>query len=450
MTLPIRARLALLSSALVAALIVGLGVFVYVRLEADLIEAVDEGLRSRAETLLEHLKDGPGADGRIPDDGDMFAQLVTQQAQVLGATDNLVPGSMLAPAELTGGGAARFVDAEVRTVEEPVPGRLLAVPAPAGNVLIVGAPIEDQRDALAVLRLLLGIGGPVAIGLAGVVGWLIAGAALRPVERMRIAAEAISGSEPGRRLPEPGTRDELARLGTSLNAMLDRLEAAMERERRFVNDASHEIRTPLANLKAELDLALRAPRSPEVLVASLQSAAEETNRLARLAEDLLVLARSEGGQLPVRREDLDLDALIREIVNGFAGRAESLGIDLEDVTQDGLRGRVDGVRLRQAVSNLIDNALRHVPPGGRVVVSLARSAGTIKIAVEDSGDGFPPAFLPKAFEAFSRSDAARSRSDGGAGLGLSIVRAIAIAHGGSVTARNLVGGGAIVELDLPA
>lgn len=450
MTLPIRARLALLSATLVAALILSLGLFVYVRLEADLIDAVDEGLRSRAQTLLEQLANGPRPDERIPDDGDMFAQLLTEDGQVLAATDNLAPDPMIVTPGPSGSNAPWFAHAEVKTLEEPVPGRLLVVHAPAGVILVVGAPIEDQRDALTVLRFLLGLGGPVAIGLAGVVGWLIAGAALRPVERMRIAAEAISGSELGRRLPDPATRDELARLGTSLNSMLTRLEAAVVRERRFVDDASHEIRTPLANLKAELDLALRAPRSHDALVASLRSAAEETDRLARLAEDLLVLARADGGQLPVRREDLDLSALIHDTVDTFAGRAEALGVAFDESISDGLRGRVDGGRVRQAVSNLIDNALQHVPRGGRVVVSLTGSAGTIAIAVEDTGEGFPPAFLPRAFEAFTRADTARSRSAGGAGLGLSIVRAVAEAHGGSVTARNRPGGGATVELRLPA
>lgn len=450
MTLPIRARLAIFSGALVAALILGLGLFVYVRLEADLIDAVDEGLTSRAEVLVRVLASGTGPDGDIAADGDIVAQLLVGDGRVLATTANLAPGALLAPEALVGIDGARFFDAEVRTVEETIPARLLAVPGAAGTIVVVGAPIEDQRDALTVLRFLLGIGGPVTVGLAGAVGWLIAGAALRPVERMRIAAEAISGSEPGLRLPEPRTRDELARLGTSLNSMLDRLEAAVKRERRFVDDASHELRTPLANLKAELDLALRAPRSPEALVESLRSAAEETDRLALLAEDLLVLARSEGGRLPLRREDLDLAELIRETISGFAGRAAELGIDLEVSVEDGLRTRVDRARIRQAISNLLDNAIRHVARGGRVAVAATRRAETIAITVEDDGDGFPAAFLPRAFEAFSRADTARSRSGGGAGLGLAIVRAVAEAHGGSVEARNRPEGGSIVELRFPA
>jgi heavy metal sensor kinase len=314
---------------------------------------------------------------------------------------------------------------------------------------VVGASLEDQQEAVGRLLALLLIGGPVGVVLASGVGWLVAGGALRPVERLRVEAEAVSGSEPGRRLPVPNTRDELARLGESLNRMLGRLEAAVERERRFVGDASHELRTPLANLKAELDLALRRARAPDELVLALRSAAEETDRLARLAEDLLVLARADGGRLTVRREDLDAGRLVRDTVASFAGRAAGLGISITPVIQDGVHAEIDPARVRQALGNLIDNALRHTPSGGRVVVELVRRDGSMTIDVADTGEGFEPAFLHRAFDPFSRSDAARSRTDGGAGLGLAIVGAVAEAHGGSVHARNQPEGGASVVMTLP-
>jgi hypothetical protein len=282
------------------------------------------------------------------------------------------------------------------------------------------------------------------------VGWLVAGAALRPVERIRVEAEAISGSEPDRRLPVPRTRDELSALGASLNRMLDRYQAAVERERRFVDDASHELRTPLANLKAELELALRRSRTEAELISALRSAGEETDRLTRLAEDLLVLARADGGRLPIRREEVDLGRLVREIVESFSGRVASLGVILEASVREHVTGTVDPARVRQAVGNLIDNSLRHTPSGGRVTVTVARGPAGITISVADSGEGFPPAFLPHAFEPFTRADAARSRSDGGAGLGLAIARAVAEAHGGTLEARNLPRSGAEVALRVPA
>ncbi|HKZ75709.1 MAG TPA: histidine kinase dimerization/phospho-acceptor domain-containing protein, partial [Actinomycetota bacterium] len=189
---------------------------------------------------------------------------------------------MLTRADVAGLGESRFFERTVATVEEPVPARLLAVPASEGRVLVVGASLEDQWEALARLGILLAVGGPLALILASGVGWVVAGAALRPVERMRAEAAAISASEPGRRLPQSGTGDEVDRLGKTLNEMLERLEQALQHERRFVDEASHELRTPLANLRTELDLALRRSRSVEELEAALRSAAEETDRLARL------------------------------------------------------------------------------------------------------------------------------------------------------------------------
>jgi signal transduction histidine kinase len=338
----------------------------------------------------------------------------------------------------------------VPTTGEQVLARLLALPAPDDTVVITGVTIDDQRAALGTLLLELGLALPVAVILAGGVGWVVAGAALRPVEQMRVEAEAISGSEPDRRLPVPMARDELSALGTSLNRMLDRLQAAVEHERRFVDDASHELRTPLANLKAELDLALRRSRTDEELLATLRSAAEETERLARLAEDLLVIARAEGGRLPIRREEVDVGRLLQETADSFAIRVAGLGLVLEITVAHTVIARLDPDRVRQAVGNLIDNGLRHTPAGGRVSMTLDEGPRGVTIGVADSGAGFPPAFLQHAFEPFTRSDAARSRSGGGAGLGLAIVRAVAEAHGGTVEARNVPGSGAEVALYFPA
>jgi signal transduction histidine kinase len=224
----------------------------------------------------------------------------------------------------------------------------------------------------------------------------------------------------------------------------------VERERRFVADASHELRTPLANLKAELDLALRRARSPSELVDALRSASEETDRLSQLAEDLLLLASAEGGHLVMRLDDIDASSVVRDTVGSFEGRAAALGVTLEASVEDGIRARLDDVRIRQTVRNLVDNALRQTPAGGRVTVDMTKRAGILSIAVADTGNGFETAYLPLAFEAFSRADESRSRAIGGVGLGLAIVRAIAGAHGGTVHARNRPEGGAEVVLELPA
>lgn len=452
MRLPIRARLTLVSAALMAVVLAASGGFLYFRLRADLLEAVDAGLRSRAEALQANLEGSDaslGQGGGLAEPGDAFAQVLGPDGQVIESSPGIEAGPVLTEADVAALGEPRFFERDVVTVEEPVPARLLAVPASHGRVLVVGASLDDQHEALARLGILLAVGGPLALILASGVGWVVAGAALRPVERMRGEAAAISASEPGRRLAPSGTRDEVDRLGETLNAMLERLEQALRRERRFVDEASHELRTPLANLRTELDLALRRSRSSEELAAALRSAAEETERLARLAEDLLVLARTDRGRVPVRREPVDLAELVGGTVEAFAVRAAKAGVSIETHVPSGLRASLDPLRVRQAIGNLLDNALRHTPPGGMVTVDVIHSDGFLSLGVRDTGEGFPAAFLPSAFEPFTRPDASRSREDGGTGLGLAIVRAVAEAHGGTAEARNRPEGGASITLRIP-
>jgi signal transduction histidine kinase len=226
--------------------------------------------------------------------------------------------------------------------------------------------------------------------------------------------------------------------------MLARLNDAFEHERRFVANASHELRTPLALLRTELDLALRRPRSRAELVDALRSAAEETQRLSRLAEDLLLIARADRGTLPVRRELVDVDELLADIRTRFSTRTTSLGREVS-VEPSRLHVEADPLRVGQALVNLVDNALTH--GRGAVVLSAAATDGTVELHVRDSGDGFPDDFAARAFDRFSRADEARGR--GGTGLGLSIVELVATAHGGSAGLRNLPDGGADVWLSLP-
>jgi hypothetical protein len=232
--------------------------------------------------------------------------------------------------------------------------------------------------------------------------------------------------------------------------MLERIEEAVRHERRFVDDASHELRTPLANLKAELDLALRRSRTPDELVAALRSASEETDRLARLAEDLLVLARANHGELPIRRSPVDVDALLTDTLRGFEAQAKARDVTVGSTVAVAKPVALDERRMRQVLANLLANAIRETPEGGRVTVDAILRDGWLEISVADTGAGFPDAFLAHAFDAFSRSDAGRARAEGGTGLGLAIVRAIVDAHGGSVEARNRPEGGALVAIRLPS
>jgi two-component system OmpR family sensor kinase len=453
MRLPIRARLTLVSTALMAVVLVGLGAFLYLRFRADLMDAVDAGLRSRAQTLVgrvDAVGSPLGGTGSLIEAEEAFAQVLGAEGEVLESSPGVGTRPLLDEADLAGLRDPRFSQARVPTEEETVPARLLAVPVSSGRVVVVGASLDDQEEALGRLAALLFLVGPLAVLLAGGASWLVAGAALRPVERMRAQAAAISASEPGRRLPVPRTGDEVARLGETLNEMLERLEEALERERRFVDDASHEIRTPLANLRTELDLALRRARSPEELEQAVRSAAQETERLARLAEDLLVLARADRGRLPVRREPVGVAEVVGSATEAFAPRAAEAGVAIEERVPRDLRANLDPLRIRQALGNLLDNALGHTPRGGRVTIDAVLADGSLTFEVGDTGEGFSPGFLPRAFDPFTRPDASRSRPEGGTGLGLAIVRAIAEAHGGVVDARNRPEGGASVTLRIPA
>ena len=235
---------------------------------------------------------------------------------------------------------------------------------------------------------------------------------------MRARAAAISADTPGERLPVPPTRDEIERLAETLNDMLARLEDALQRERDFVADAGHELRTPLALLRTELELALHQAETPEELREAVRSSSQEADRLSQLAEDLLLIARSDRGRLPLQVEDVDVGRLFQSIQSRFEWRAEEMGRSMRSEARPGLVVRGDGLRLEQALGNLVDNALRY--GAGEIRMTGQDAESVVELHVIDRGDGFPPEFLERAFERFSRAD--QARPGGGAGLGLSIVQ----------------------------
>jgi len=313
------------------------------------------------------------------------------------------------------------------------------------RVVVVGTSTEPLTESRTDLLQLLLLGGPIALLLASIAAYGVATAALRPVEAMRSRAAEISTAAPDQRLPVPQTGDEVARLGSTLNAMLQRLGDALAHERRFVADASHELRTPLAILKMELELALARGRSHEELHAALASAAEETDRLTQLAEDLLVIAQSDQGKLPVTLVETDIAEVLGGVVDRFSRRASDRGRSLEVSVEPGLGVPVDRLRIEQALGNLVDNALRHGE--GPVRLDARSCDGFVELHVIDSGLGFSAEFAGRAFERFSRADA--SHGHGGSGLGLAIVDAIARAHHGMTRLTRNPEGGADVSLILP-
>jgi len=394
MTTRLRLRLTLVFSLAMALVLAGVGWFAYDRIAADLSRTLDQQLRGRAQDLSALVRHGGSlraTQGRLVESGESFAQLVTTDGRVVDATSLLGRRSLLSTGELS-----RVRDEEVFVNRPSVPGldepaRMLAVPV-SGRVLITGVTRENRAETLDSVRDAFLIGGPIALLLAALAGYVLAGAALRP------------------------------------------FEAGVRRERRFVADASHELRTPLAVLTTELELAQRRARSPEELRESLTTAAESTARLSRLADSLLVLAGADDGRLGLKAEELD----VADLAHGV-GERHGIRVEAEPLV---VRG--DPLRLEQALSNMVDNAQRY--GGGEVTLTAKQVDGHVELHVLDEGPGFPPEFVPRAFERFSRAD---STEAGGSGLGLAIVETVARAHSGEAHAANRPGGGADVWLALP-
>ncbi|ALV30927.1 ATP-binding protein [Streptomyces sp. CdTB01] len=305
-----------------------------------------------------------------------------------------------------------------------------------------GVAHQAQQEALDDLVRELVTSLPVVFVLATVGAYWLAAAALRPVERMRVQAAAVTEDTPGHRLDVPPSRDEIARLATTLNDMLTRLQTALDHERLFVADAGHELRTPLSLLRTEIELALRHPRDPQELHASLVSALEETVRLVQLTEDLLLLARTD------RRQDApaavsDLGTVLHRAAARLRNGSPETAVAVD--CAPGLTLALSEDRLDRAVTNLIHNAQRH--GRGPIEVTARPDGARIRIEVRDHGPGFPPDFLPRAFDRFAQADTARTTT--GTGLGLAIAAAIARAAGGTYGATNHADGGALVWITFP-
>ena len=447
--LPIRVRLTLPFAVGMAVVLAAAGFFIYVRVGGALLDSVDQRLRVQAQEVSGRIGQGRSPFDRDNADGPTVAQLVNAGGIVVQSTPRtlrpILAGKALGRALRGRHGLAKRLDRRPRQRLA----RARPVPSEVGGgrgAIVVAESLEPREEALHRLVREFMLGGSAALLLAILAGYAVAAAALRPVEAMRRRAAAIGASTPEKRLPVPPTRDELSRLAETLNDMLGRLQSALDHERRFVDDASHELRTPLALLKTELEIALRQPRSRDELEAALRSAADETDRLTRLAEDLLLVARADEGRLPIRLEQVSARQVLADVAARFEPRAGEQGRPIVVVDGPDAAVEADVARLEQALGNLVDNALVH--GGGEVELTVRESGGSIELHVSDHGSGFPPSFVERAFDRFSRADEARGR--GGTGLGLAIVELIARAHGGRASIATAPGGGADAWIALPA
>ncbi|WP_424918414.1 ATP-binding protein [Streptomyces sp. wa1064] len=473
----VRARAAIGATLVVAVALVAAGLAVLLVLRANLIDQADLQAEVAAREVAGQLATGtPYDELELDDEEDHPVQVTDEEGRVVVVSKDLravtgtgtsgvtpVPSASPSPRDgdddaddaddddgsRPGRGEVSSDDPDFSDGTATVDGttadyRFAAVEAttPDGVTLTVyaGAPLAAEQEAVNTVRGAMLTGLPLLLVVVAGVTWLVTRRALRPVEGIRREMAAITASEDlARRVPEPGSRDEVAALARTTNETLTVLEASVERQRRFVADASHELRSPIASLRTQLEV---AEAHPELL--DLPGAVADTVRLQVLAADLLLLARLDAGEKP-GSATVELGALVREEVSQRTGDRIAVGVE---VPQGGAF-EVNGSRgqLSRVIGNLLDNAQRHAE--GSVAVSVAADGRGVRVEVRDDGAGVPEDERERIFERFVRLDDARSRDDGGAGLGLAIARDVATRHGGALTVDRAAEGGAAFRLWLP-
>jgi signal transduction histidine kinase len=445
----VRVRTTALATLVVGvSLLVG-GIALVVGLRVALTDGVESSIRQQAEAAAEVLANGgtPGLLAR--DDEDTVAQVLDADGRVVVASPALEGEARRDPllADPAAGSQAKV----------EVPGRehrFLAVAMPADTPVgrrsvIVAGSLEEAVEAAEIVTGLLALGLPLLLAVVAFTTWRVVGRALAPVEAIRTTAEGVSAADLSGRVPVPATGDEVAKLGATMNNMLDRLQRAQVRQRRFVSDASHELRSPVATIRQHAEVALEHPGriGRDALADTVRT---EALRLQRLVDDLLLLARADEHTVALHRRPLDVDDIVLDEVRRLQATTE-LEIDATAVSAGAVDGDADA--LRRVVRNLLDNAARHATR--RIAVALTEGAGTVQLVVEDDGPGVPPDERGRVFERFVRLDDARARDHGGSGLGLAIVAELVAAHDGTVTIGDATLGdaalgGARIEVTLPA
>ncbi|MDH4111591.1 MAG: ATP-binding protein [Actinomycetota bacterium] len=436
----VRVRTTLAASSVVGLALVFASMALLVFLGRSLTANVHDVTLTRAEDVAVALAIGDAPDLDMGESEDEFVQVLSPDGRVLDSSSNVIGEPALAL--LPPGGEIHLSDA-------PLEGHTflavaVAASAPDGpRIVLVGRSLDDVGEATSATVPLLVFGVPVLVLVVAWVTWWITGRALRPVEAIREEVETISAGRLDRRVPEPATGDEIARLAATMNRMLSRLQASQARQRRFVSDAAHELRSPVASIRQHSELAITHPRQAKVGELA-QVVHQENLRVERLVDDLLLLARMDEGDGEMV-EEVDLDDLV--LAEATRLRA-STPLRVETHGVSAARSVGNPSELGRVVRNLADNAARHAH--GVVALSLIDVAGRAVLSVDDDGPGIDAADRERVFDRFVRLDAARARNDGGAGLGLAIVRAVVEAHGGEVSLGESPLGGARVEVSLPS
>jgi signal transduction histidine kinase len=433
----VRVRITVIATVLTGVALTVSAVLLVSQVEHRLEAQVRADTQRVADKVAGALQAGKPVDQAVAQPGPgTVVYIVGNRGDVLAASTGLAQ---------TGGSVGPLPDPSLLSGEAPVEIRQQYV-STAGEALkvVAASPLADVQRSVSELSRLLWVGIPILVVLVGGLAWLLVGRALRPVDSMRHEVDEISHSTLHRRVPEPASGDEVARLAHTMNAMLDRLEGAAGRQRQFVSDASHELKSPLTTIRTKVEVASMHPDAADWTDVST-TVLGEVDRLDDMVGDLLQLARLDetGGELPTR-VDVDLD----ELLAAETSRLRSVGVTVDDSGVAAARVQGDRGALRRLVRNLADNAARHAR--SRLAVSVRAADGEAVLRVDDDGPGVPVADRERVFERFTRLDEGRARGAGGAGLGLALVRAVAAAHGGTVRVLDAPLGGARFEVRLPA
>ena len=435
--------------------------FLYGLVSRGLYRRVDDALSSQAQTAAGLFRDEFGENqGNAPTAaGEVIAELnarglwvaVFENKQLLAATATTDNPEVLELAEHAGSEQSdmratvtdlgKFKSTRVKASAFAIGGRQF--------VLLLGQSLDSTGEELALVRGVLYIGLPLALLIAGAGGFWLAARSLAPLGWMAEQARTITDRNLDSRLDVGAAHEELRVLADSFNGLLSRLDQSFETMRRFVADASHELRTPLSVIRGEADVALGQERSAGEYQESLVIIQDEARRLSRLVDDLLNLARADAGHVNLRTEEFYLNDLLAECCRAFHSAAGAKRIDLQCNCPGDVAFRGDPDLIRRLAFNLIDNAVRHTPEGGKVLVGLETAEDGLRIRVADSGVGISREAAPHIFERFYRGDQARSRQNGGFGLGLSIVKWIAESHRGAVDFTSTPGTGTTFTVVLP-
>ncbi|MCI0575066.1 MAG: ATP-binding protein [Chloroflexi bacterium] len=447
--IPLRIRLTLWYVLSLGFILVLFTTFLYLQVRRSLVAQVDAALHLAATQALlslgeeggqlafQNVERNPEAMRNLNDD--FVIHLLAQDGTVLDtlSNDDDVP---VFPVQATG----------FRTlIDEEDPWRVYSQEVAAGSItgrVQVAQELEPVVETLASLQAQIVLGLPLALLLAGLGGFFLASRALRPIDHITQTARAISASDLGQRIRYQGPADEVGRLAQTFDNMLDRLQAAFGRERRFTGDAAHELRTPLAALKGRIGVTLSRPRQPAAYVETLQEMEQQVDRLIRLSNDLLFMARLDQGQFRPQTERIELADFMAAVMDQVRPLAEAKAITLVESIPPGLTLQGDLDLLIRLHLNLLDNAVKYTPAGGRVTVQAERMGTQVIVSVSDTGPGIPAEHLPHLFERFYRVEGDRARGwrdngQGGAGLGLAIAYEIARAHGGHLAVQSEVGRG---------